>query len=158
MFMLIFEQPSLCLFFLYQLLLTLTVTQQACTVCTCMCVCCDLCWHFVMCVDSSGWITAFTSLRGNKAVGGIMIIVAILFTFCAVLSVILLKMVRLYSLLLIFRLQLSPLTNVCFYLWVGVFFVCGYKYLIIAKAKTCFLQFLALFLLSHRRDIVDVDC
>uniref|UniRef100_A0A3Q3X9N2 Secretory carrier-associated membrane protein n=1 Tax=Mola mola TaxID=94237 RepID=A0A3Q3X9N2_MOLML len=43
---------------------------------------------------NSGWITAFTSFRMNKAVGAIMIIVAILFTFCASLSVVLLKMVH----------------------------------------------------------------
>ncbi|XP_075884953.1 secretory carrier-associated membrane protein 2 [Nelusetta ayraudi] len=43
---------------------------------------------------NSGWITAFTSLHQDTAVGGIMIMVAILFTFCAVLSVILLKMVH----------------------------------------------------------------
>uniref|UniRef100_UPI0037E855C5 secretory carrier-associated membrane protein 2 n=1 Tax=Semicossyphus pulcher TaxID=241346 RepID=UPI0037E855C5 len=42
---------------------------------------------------NSGWITAFTNLN-NKSVGAIMIIVAILFTICAVLSVILLKMVH----------------------------------------------------------------
>lgn len=45
-------------------------------------------------VDSSGWIAAFTIIGTNKAVGAIMIIVAILFTMCAVLSVILLKMVH----------------------------------------------------------------
>lgn len=45
-------------------------------------------------VHSSGWITAFTALASNKAVGAIMIAVAILFTMCAVVSVILLKMVR----------------------------------------------------------------
>lgn len=45
---------------------------------------------------SSGWITAFTIISKNKAVGAIMIIVSILFTICAVLSVILLKMVRLF--------------------------------------------------------------
>lgn len=45
-------------------------------------------------VDSSGWIAAFTIIGTNKAVGAIMITVAILFTMCAVLSVILLKMVR----------------------------------------------------------------
>lgn len=43
---------------------------------------------------NSGWISAFTSFRENKAVGAIMIIVSILFTMCAVLSVILLKMVH----------------------------------------------------------------
>ncbi|XP_020516316.1 secretory carrier-associated membrane protein 2 [Labrus bergylta] len=43
---------------------------------------------------NSGWIAAFSSFRTNHAVGAIMIIVAILFTFCAVLSVILLKMVH----------------------------------------------------------------
>ncbi|KAM3609970.1 uncharacterized protein V6R79_023352 [Siganus canaliculatus] len=43
---------------------------------------------------NSGWITAFASLGTNKAVGGIMIIVSILFTFCAVVSIILLKMVH----------------------------------------------------------------
>ncbi|XP_026221807.1 secretory carrier-associated membrane protein 2 [Anabas testudineus] len=43
---------------------------------------------------NSGWITAFTVISTNQAVGAIMIIVAILFTMCAVLSVILLKMVH----------------------------------------------------------------
>lgn len=47
-----------------------------------------------MCVSRSGWVTALSSLRADKAVGAIMIIVAILFTFCASLSVVLLKMVR----------------------------------------------------------------
>lgn len=44
--------------------------------------------------DSSGWITTFAIIGTNKAVGAVMVIVAILFTICAVLSVILLKMVR----------------------------------------------------------------
>uniref|UniRef100_A0A3B4WGR6 Secretory carrier-associated membrane protein n=1 Tax=Seriola lalandi dorsalis TaxID=1841481 RepID=A0A3B4WGR6_SERLL len=43
---------------------------------------------------NSGWIAAFTAIGTYKAVGAIMIIVAILFTMCAVLSVILLKMVH----------------------------------------------------------------
>ncbi|CAN9498830.1 unnamed protein product [Ophioblennius macclurei] len=43
---------------------------------------------------NSGWIAAFTVIAGNKAAGAIMIIVAILFTICAVMSVILLKMVH----------------------------------------------------------------
>ncbi|KAM4573616.1 secretory carrier-associated membrane protein 2 [Odontesthes bonariensis] len=43
---------------------------------------------------NSGWISAFTVIGTNKAVGAIMIIVAILFTICAVISVILLKMVH----------------------------------------------------------------
>ncbi|KAL3061114.1 hypothetical protein OYC64_009346 [Pagothenia borchgrevinki] len=43
---------------------------------------------------NSGWITAFTIIGTNKAVGAIMIIVAILFTICSVLSIILLKMVH----------------------------------------------------------------
>ncbi|XP_034031823.1 secretory carrier-associated membrane protein 2 [Thalassophryne amazonica] len=43
---------------------------------------------------NSGWISAFTITSSNKAVGAIMIVVAILFTICAVLSVILLKMVH----------------------------------------------------------------
>ncbi|XP_058502271.1 secretory carrier-associated membrane protein 2 [Solea solea] len=43
---------------------------------------------------NSGWITAFTVITTNKAVGAIMITVAILFTICGVLSVILLKMVH----------------------------------------------------------------
>ncbi|XP_003967297.1 secretory carrier-associated membrane protein 2 [Takifugu rubripes] len=43
---------------------------------------------------NSGWVTALSSLRTDKAVGAIMIIVAILFTFCASLSVVLLKMVH----------------------------------------------------------------
>ncbi len=51
-------------------------------------------------VDFSGWIAAFTVIGAHKAAGAIMIIVAILFTICAVLSVILLKMVRLYLLFL----------------------------------------------------------
>ncbi|XP_035013135.1 secretory carrier-associated membrane protein 2 isoform X1 [Hippoglossus stenolepis] len=41
---------------------------------------------------NSGWITAFTALSENKPVGAIMIAVAILFTMCAVLTIILLKM------------------------------------------------------------------
>ncbi|XP_071348409.1 secretory carrier-associated membrane protein 2 [Trachinotus anak] len=45
-------------------------------------------------LGNSGWIAAFSAISVNKAVGGIMIIVAILFTMCAVLSVILLKMVH----------------------------------------------------------------
>lgn len=47
-----------------------------------------------MCVHSSGWISAFKMLS-NKAVAGIMMIVAVLFTICATLSIVLLKMVRL---------------------------------------------------------------
>lgn len=43
---------------------------------------------------NGGWITAFTIIGHNKAVGAIMIIVSILFTICSVLSVILLKMVH----------------------------------------------------------------
>ncbi|XP_041651750.1 secretory carrier-associated membrane protein 2 [Cheilinus undulatus] len=43
---------------------------------------------------NSGWINAITSFGLNKAVGAIMIIVAILFTMNAVLSIILLKMVH----------------------------------------------------------------
>ncbi|KAM8860474.1 secretory carrier-associated membrane protein 2 [Synchiropus picturatus] len=44
---------------------------------------------------NSGWIAAFTVFQDhNKAVGIIMIIVAILFTMCAVTSVVLLKMVH----------------------------------------------------------------
>ncbi|XP_069019343.1 secretory carrier-associated membrane protein 2 isoform X2 [Embiotoca jacksoni] len=43
---------------------------------------------------NSGWITAFTAINLHTAVGAIMIIVAILFTICAVMSVILLKMVH----------------------------------------------------------------
>ncbi|XP_018531362.1 secretory carrier-associated membrane protein 2 [Lates calcarifer] len=43
---------------------------------------------------NSGWINAFTAFRANKAVGAIMVIVAILFTICAVLSIVLLKMVH----------------------------------------------------------------
>ncbi|KAF3688517.1 Secretory carrier-associated membrane protein 2 [Channa argus] len=43
---------------------------------------------------NSGWITSFTIIGTNKAVGAIMIIVAILFTMCAVLSIFLLKMVH----------------------------------------------------------------
>lgn len=47
-----------------------------------------------VCVSHSGWVTALSSLRTDKAVGAIMIIVAILFTFCTSLSIVLLKMVR----------------------------------------------------------------
>ncbi|XP_047452919.1 secretory carrier-associated membrane protein 2 [Mugil cephalus] len=43
---------------------------------------------------NSGWITAINIIRGNVPVGAIMIIVAILFTICAVTSVFLLKMVH----------------------------------------------------------------
>ncbi|KAM9816140.1 secretory carrier-associated membrane protein 2-like [Syngnathus typhle] len=43
---------------------------------------------------NSGWIAAFSVINTSKAVGAIMIIVAILFTICAVMSVILLKMVH----------------------------------------------------------------
>lgn len=43
---------------------------------------------------NSGWLSAFTVISGHQAVGIIMIIVAILFTLCAVMSVILLKMVH----------------------------------------------------------------
>ncbi|XP_023128408.1 secretory carrier-associated membrane protein 2 [Amphiprion ocellaris] len=43
---------------------------------------------------NSGWIAAFSVIGKHKAAGAIMIIVAILFTICAVMSVILLKMVH----------------------------------------------------------------
>ncbi|XP_061750530.1 secretory carrier-associated membrane protein 2 [Nerophis ophidion] len=43
---------------------------------------------------NSGWIAAFSVIAGNKAVGAIMIIVAIIFTICAVVSVVLLKLVH----------------------------------------------------------------
>ncbi|KAM4733795.1 secretory carrier-associated membrane protein 2 [Anableps anableps] len=43
---------------------------------------------------NSGWISAFGVISSNKAVGGIMIIVACLFTIGAVMSIILLKMVH----------------------------------------------------------------
>ncbi|XP_075996795.1 secretory carrier-associated membrane protein 2 [Genypterus blacodes] len=43
---------------------------------------------------NSGWIAAFTMIATNKPVGAIMIVVAILFTICAVLSIVLLKMVH----------------------------------------------------------------
>ncbi|KAM6973111.1 secretory carrier-associated membrane protein 2 [Aplochiton taeniatus] len=43
---------------------------------------------------NSGWITSFTAMSTNKAVGAIMMVVASFFTICAVLSVILLKMVH----------------------------------------------------------------
>ncbi|XP_070686807.1 secretory carrier-associated membrane protein 2 [Pempheris klunzingeri] len=43
---------------------------------------------------TSGWINACSMIAENKAVGAIMIIVAILFTMCAVISIILLKMVH----------------------------------------------------------------
>lgn len=51
-----------------------------------------------MFIESSGWIAAFSVIASHKAVGAIMIIVAILFTMCAVMSIILLKMVRVNSL------------------------------------------------------------
>lgn len=47
-----------------------------------------------MFVDSSGWIISISIIGNNVAVGAIMMIVAILFTICAVTSVFLLKMVR----------------------------------------------------------------
>ncbi|KAJ3596409.1 hypothetical protein NHX12_002816 [Muraenolepis orangiensis] len=43
---------------------------------------------------NSGWITALTAVRSNTAVGAIMIVVAVFFTVCAALSIILLKMVH----------------------------------------------------------------
>ncbi|KAM4619035.1 secretory carrier-associated membrane protein 2 [Polymixia lowei] len=43
---------------------------------------------------NSGWIASFTIIGVNKAVGAIMVVVACFFTICAVLSVILLKMVH----------------------------------------------------------------
>ncbi|XP_023840679.1 secretory carrier-associated membrane protein 2 [Salvelinus sp. IW2-2015] len=43
---------------------------------------------------NSGWIASFTIISTNKAVGAIMIVVACFFTVCAVLSIILLKMVH----------------------------------------------------------------
>ncbi|XP_013876731.1 secretory carrier-associated membrane protein 2 [Austrofundulus limnaeus] len=43
---------------------------------------------------NSGWISAMSVIGSNKAVGIIMIIVAILFTMCAATSIILLKMVH----------------------------------------------------------------
>lgn len=43
---------------------------------------------------NSGWLTSFTVIGTSKVVGGIMMMVAILFTLCAVLSIILLKMVH----------------------------------------------------------------
>ncbi|XP_056137433.1 secretory carrier-associated membrane protein 2 [Lampris incognitus] len=43
---------------------------------------------------NSGWIASLTIIRANKAVGAIMMVVATFFTVCAVLSVILLKMVH----------------------------------------------------------------
>uniref|UniRef100_A0A3P9LJQ8 Secretory carrier-associated membrane protein n=1 Tax=Oryzias latipes TaxID=8090 RepID=A0A3P9LJQ8_ORYLA len=43
---------------------------------------------------NSGWIAAISIIGSNKAVGGIMIIVSILFTLCAAVSIILLKMVH----------------------------------------------------------------
>lgn len=61
-----------------------------------------------VCVSRSGWVTALSSLGTDKAVGAIMIIVAILFTFCASLSIVLLKMVRMLQgqqLLLIYLLS-----------------------------------------------------
>ncbi|KAJ0069425.1 hypothetical protein NL108_006005, partial [Boleophthalmus pectinirostris] len=41
---------------------------------------------------NSGWLITFSVITSNKVVGGIMVMVAVLFTLCAVLSVILLKM------------------------------------------------------------------
>lgn len=43
---------------------------------------------------NSGWIMAFTLIKSSTAVGCIMVVVAIFFTICAVLSVVLLKMVH----------------------------------------------------------------
>lgn len=66
----------------------------------------------MMFVDSSGWISVFNVFGRNKAVGAIMAVVAILFTMCAVLSVVLLKMVRLFLLLM----KLSVLVTVSYLL------------------------------------------
>ncbi|KAM9377928.1 secretory carrier-associated membrane protein 2 isoform 1-T1 [Pholidichthys leucotaenia] len=43
---------------------------------------------------NSGWISTINAFSASKAVGGIMVIVAILFTMCAVTSIVLLKMVH----------------------------------------------------------------
>lgn len=43
---------------------------------------------------NSGWLTCFYVIGPKKVVGGIMMMVAILFTLCAVLSIVLLKMVH----------------------------------------------------------------
>uniref|UniRef100_A0A3B4B1M9 Secretory carrier-associated membrane protein n=1 Tax=Periophthalmus magnuspinnatus TaxID=409849 RepID=A0A3B4B1M9_9GOBI len=43
---------------------------------------------------NSGWLASFSVIGSNKVVGGIMMMVAVLFTLCAILSVILLKMVH----------------------------------------------------------------
>lgn len=43
---------------------------------------------------NSGWITSFSVFGSNKAVAGMMMMVAILFTMCSVLSIILLKLVH----------------------------------------------------------------
>lgn len=43
---------------------------------------------------NSGWLITFSVFSSNKVVGGIMMMVAVLFTLCAVLSIILLKMVH----------------------------------------------------------------
>uniref|UniRef100_A0A4W5RA17 Secretory carrier-associated membrane protein n=1 Tax=Hucho hucho TaxID=62062 RepID=A0A4W5RA17_9TELE len=43
---------------------------------------------------NSGWITSLSAISFNKAVGAIMMMVACFFTTCAVLSVIMLRMVR----------------------------------------------------------------
>lgn len=43
---------------------------------------------------NSGWLATISVIGSNKVVGGIMMMVAVLFTLCAVLSVILLKMVH----------------------------------------------------------------
>ncbi len=91
-------------------------------------------------VDSSGWIAAFTIIGTNKAVGAIMIVVAILFTICAGMSIILLKMVRVYSLFFIFSVLIcelvSGLINLCFYLCVFSLFVLKYKFGIVFSFKS----------------------
>ncbi|XP_042183633.1 secretory carrier-associated membrane protein 2-like [Oncorhynchus tshawytscha] len=45
-------------------------------------------------LGNSGWITSLSAITSNKAVGAIMMLVAYFFTACAVLSVILLRMVH----------------------------------------------------------------
>ncbi|XP_072290929.1 secretory carrier-associated membrane protein 2-like [Eucyclogobius newberryi] len=43
---------------------------------------------------NSGWLTTFSAMSSDKVVGGVLMVVAVLFTLCAVLSVVLLKMVH----------------------------------------------------------------
>ncbi|KAM9377929.1 secretory carrier-associated membrane protein 2 isoform 2-T2 [Pholidichthys leucotaenia] len=56
--------------------------------------CSFLCWYRPVYKAFSGWISTINAFSASKAVGGIMVIVAILFTMCAVTSIVLLKMVH----------------------------------------------------------------